>query len=241
MSLAVVRTEHILLRPWTREDVDALHALWTAPEVRRYLWDDTFMTRDTAAQVVESDLLSAETRRIGCWALQIPPPTSPAAAPIAGFCGFRFIGDGPKIELMYGLQPEYWGKGLATEACQAALEYLWRSTEYQQVYARTDPPNRKSVQVLLRLGMTQESTTESAITYVLRRPLCDGRKRVLLASSAARRKPQWGSIPWIPISRRHVNLAGSSQLGKLPGRSTSPTSSDAASQSPGSATRPAAA
>jgi [ribosomal protein S5]-alanine N-acetyltransferase len=171
MSLTVVRTEHLLLRPWTREDVDALHALWTAPEVRRYLWDDAVITRGTAEQVVESHLVTAQKHGIGYWALHTPPPTSPAAVPIAGFCGFRFIGDGPEIELMYGLQPEYWGKGLATEACLAALEYLWCSTEYQQVYARTDAPNHKSVQVMLRLGMTHESTTESMITYVLRRPM----------------------------------------------------------------------
>jgi [ribosomal protein S5]-alanine N-acetyltransferase len=114
MSLTVVRTEHLLLRPWTREDVDALHALWTAPEVRRYLWDDAVITRGTAEQVVESHLVTAQKHGIGYWALHTPPPTSPAAVPMAGFCGFRFIGDGPEIELMYGLQPEYWGKGLAT-------------------------------------------------------------------------------------------------------------------------------
>jgi ribosomal-protein-alanine N-acetyltransferase len=72
---------------------------------------------------------------------------------------------------MYGLQPEHWRKGLATEACRSALQYLWRSTEYQRVYARTDPPNRQSVQVMVRLGMTYVSTTESIITYVLKRPL----------------------------------------------------------------------
>ena len=169
MPLPVVRTERILLRPWTREDVDALHALWLAPEMRRYLWDDVVIARDTAEQVVESHLVTAEKNSLGYWALHIPRPTSPAAVPIAGFCGFRFIGDSSEIELMYGLQPEYWGKGLATEACLAALEYLWCSTGYQQVYARTDPPNHKSVQVMLRLGMTHESTTESMITYVLRR------------------------------------------------------------------------
>ena len=40
MPLEVMRTARILLRPYTREDVDRLRALWTAPEVRRYLWDD---------------------------------------------------------------------------------------------------------------------------------------------------------------------------------------------------------
>jgi ribosomal-protein-alanine N-acetyltransferase len=172
MPLTVMRTERILLRPWTCEDVDELHALWTEGEVRRYLWDDAVITRDTAEKVVESHLVTTNEHGIGYWALHIPPPISLLAAPIAGFCGFRFIGDSSDIELMYGLQTECWGKGLATEACGAALAYLWRSTEFPQVYARTDAANGKSVQVMLRLGMTPvpTPTTDSVITYVLRRP-----------------------------------------------------------------------
>ena len=173
MPLPILRTEHMLLRPWRREDVDALHALWTTAEVRRYLWDDDVITRATAEQVVESHLVTVEMHGIGYWAVQIAPPSSAAVGAIDGFCGFRLIDDGPDIELMYGLKPEYWGKGLATEACVAVLGYLWRSTEYQQVFGRTDPPNRKSLHVMLRLGMTAVSTTESTIVCLLRRPVCE--------------------------------------------------------------------
>jgi ribosomal-protein-alanine N-acetyltransferase len=88
---------------------------------------------------------------------------------IAGFCGFRFIDDGPDIELMYGLRSAHWGKGLATEACSAAIEHLWRTTAFQLVYARTDPPNERSVRVMQQIGMRHESTTASTITYALRR------------------------------------------------------------------------
>jgi ribosomal-protein-alanine N-acetyltransferase len=168
--LPSIWTDHVLLRSLRREDVDALHALWTAPEVRRYLWEDIIIARETAQQIVEGHL-AADHLNPGYWALHIPPPVSPAEASIAGFCGFRLIDDnGPDIELLYGLRKEHWGMGLATEACAAALGYLWRSTGYEQVYARTDPPNYKSVQVMLRLGMMHESTTASMITYVLRRP-----------------------------------------------------------------------
>ena len=88
---------------------------------------------------------------------------------MAGFCGFRPIDGGPEIELVYGMRGEHWGNGLATEACASALQYLWRSTDYQRVYARADPPNFRSIRVMLRLNMTHESTTASMITYVLRR------------------------------------------------------------------------
>jgi RimJ/RimL family protein N-acetyltransferase len=169
VGLPIIRTARCLLRPFTAGDVDALHELWTAPEVRQYLWDDIVITREVAAQVVNSHIASAASHGIGFWAIHAPPPLSPDGAPVAGFCGFRFIDDGPEIELLYGLHGEHWGTGLATHASLAAIRYLWRSTAFPHVYARTDPPNERSVAVMRRLGMTPESTTGAMITGLLRR------------------------------------------------------------------------
>ena len=132
--------------------------------MRRYLWDDIVIAREVAENVVKSQLESAAQHRIGYWAIHVADESQPA-----GFCGFRFIDDGPDIELLYGLKGEHWGKGFATEASLAAIEYLWLSTGFQQVFARTDPPNEASVRVMVRLGMTHVSTTTSTIIYVLRR------------------------------------------------------------------------
>ncbi len=162
MRLPLIQTERCTLRPWTREDVDARHALWAAPEVRRYLWDDAIISREAVEQIVDSHLVTAERHGIGYWTISLPA--------LAGFCGFRFIDDGPDIELMYGLRGEYRGQGFATEACLAAIEYLWRSTGFPRLYARTDPPNERSVRVMHRLGMTHEPVGPSLITCVLPRP-----------------------------------------------------------------------
>jgi ribosomal-protein-alanine N-acetyltransferase len=110
MALPVIHTKRLVLRPWTHQDVDALHALWTAPGVRRYLWDDVIIPRSTVQEIVDSHLATAEHQAIGYWTLHLPDP------PIAGFCGFRPIDGGPEIELLYALDPQHWGKGLATEA-----------------------------------------------------------------------------------------------------------------------------
>jgi RimJ/RimL family protein N-acetyltransferase len=170
MGLPIIHTERFVLRPWSQEDVDALHALWAAPEVRGYLWDHVVITRETTEQIINSHMATVERHGIGYWALLAPPPAKPPALPIAGFCGFRFMDDGPDIELIYGLRAEYWGQGLATEACLASIEYLWRSTRFPVLYARTDPPNERSVRVMQRIGMMHESTSAALITYVLRRP-----------------------------------------------------------------------
>jgi RimJ/RimL family protein N-acetyltransferase len=71
---------------------------------------------------------------------------------------------------LYGLAPEHWKEGLATEACVAALDYLWRSTAFPRVYARADRLNQRSIQVMQRLGMTHAHSSDSLVTFMLERP-----------------------------------------------------------------------
>ena len=166
MKLPLLVTPRMILRPWTRDDIDGLLGMWTTPDVRRYLWDDVVISRNTAEEVVESHLSTSDKHAVGYWALQ--PVEQPGT--LIGFCGFRFIDASSNLELMYGLLRDFWGKGLATEACVAAIEYLWNATDFTVLYARTDPPNAASVRVMQRVGMQHESTTDTTITYVLHRP-----------------------------------------------------------------------
>lgn len=144
-------------------DVDTLHAMWNHPEVRRYLWDGRMVSREQVVEVVESHLASSDAFRIGLWMVSVGDAA-------AGFCGFRFQeGGGSEIELLYGLLPEYWGQGFATELSQAALDYVWRNTGFPRVWAHTDPPNIKSVAVLQRLGMRVNSSTPARISFLIER------------------------------------------------------------------------
>jgi len=65
MRLPSLRTERLILRPWTLQDVDALHLLWTDPDVRRYLWDDVVISRERAVGAVRAHFQSVATRGIG--------------------------------------------------------------------------------------------------------------------------------------------------------------------------------
>jgi ribosomal-protein-alanine N-acetyltransferase len=164
MPLPSIHTERLVLRPWTDDDIDALHGLWMDPDVRRYLWDDIAITRERATEAVRAHFESIATRGIGYWALH------PAdEEPLMGFCGFRGIEKTLDIEIVYGLLPSYWGRGLATEAARATLNYLWE-TAHARVYARTDAPNEKSIAVLHRLGFRQVDSPGPMLTYLLERP-----------------------------------------------------------------------
>ncbi|WPB80533.1 GNAT family N-acetyltransferase [Archangium violaceum] len=40
-----------------------------------------------------------------------------------GFTGLGRIDEGEEVEVLYGLFPDYWGRGLATEATEAMLRF----------------------------------------------------------------------------------------------------------------------
>jgi len=164
--LPILHTPRLFLRPWDEGDLDSIHKLFIDPAVRRYLWDNQVIEQEQASNVLKAHLENVQRHRIGYWSIQESP-----RGHMLGFCGFRLIpGDEGEIELMYGLLPLIWGQGMATEACRSALDYFWQWTQFPRVWARTDPPNEKSIATMARLGFQHYFTTNTMVTYLLERP-----------------------------------------------------------------------
>lgn len=129
--------------------MDSLHALWTDPDVRRYLWDDLTIPRGRAEETVLAAIESAERSGIGMWCLE---PREGGA--LLGFCGLRGVGEADEVEVLYALRREHWGRGLATEAARAAVDWALEVHGLPRVLAGADRPNAASFAVMERLGMT---------------------------------------------------------------------------------------
>ncbi len=87
---------------------------------------------------------------------------------LIGFCGLRFIDETPEIEILYGLWPEFWRKGFATEAARAVLRYGFEVCGLDRIVAGADPPNSASLRVMERLGMKfdrQDRRNELEVIY----------------------------------------------------------------------------
>jgi ribosomal-protein-alanine N-acetyltransferase len=164
--LPTITTERLILRPWTLADVDTLHTLWTNPEARRYLWDDEIISREQATEIVDACLGES-----GFWNIE-----NKGQPGIVGFCGFRRMKQSHEIEVLYGLHPDAWGLGLATEASSAALAHLWSATDVPRVFGETEAANAKSIAVLRGLGMRIHSTSADRVLFVLDRPAPTARR-----------------------------------------------------------------
>lgn len=162
-------TERLLLRPVEPSDTEALHRLFTDPDVRRYLWDDVVIPVETVEEVVVASGESFRRFGFGQWILS----ERAAPAEIIGFCGLRHFHEPPKVEILYGLYPSRWGRGFATEAARAVLARGFENCDLERIYAGADPPNGSSFRVMERLGMRPwrrlEINGQEAAYYVLER------------------------------------------------------------------------
>ncbi|REK09920.1 MAG: N-acetyltransferase [Planctomycetota bacterium] len=165
MSVPALQTARLRLRPCDLDDVDVLFALWRDPDVRRYLWDDRQISRDEAQDMVQQFLDRAQ-RGLAIWILEAADDGK-----LVGFTAIKEIAGTPHVELYYGLTPDCWGRGYATEASRALLEYGFEVLGLPRMWARTDPPNRASMRVAERLGMrpTEDPSEASNVTYVIER------------------------------------------------------------------------
>ncbi|MEZ5558143.1 MAG: GNAT family N-acetyltransferase [Pseudomonadales bacterium] len=154
--MRTLRTQRLQLRPICASDLDALHELWTEREVRRYLWDDKIVSRDTVSGIIATSGAYFDECRLGFFAVSL----ADEGERLIGFCGFRRFEGGEQVELLYGIHPRYWGAGLGTEAAAEALRYAFEECALEHVVAATDTPNQRSVRVLQRLGMVFESRRE---------------------------------------------------------------------------------
>ena len=158
------------LRPFVAGDLDALHQLWTDPEVRRYLWDNIEIDRDRAEAVLAESSEFFRSRGFGLWSVFFKENQDD----LIGFCGLRVFGDPDDVEILYGIHPSHWGQGLATEASEAVLNFGFQTCGLNKIYAGADAPNAASFRVMEKLGMTYDGPRVvngmEAVYYCLNNP-----------------------------------------------------------------------
>jgi len=150
-----LRTERLTLRPFTRGDVDAVHAYRRREDVARYLFD-TALSRDECALVVQ--------QRIGQTALEAVDDKIILAVELNE--NSAVIGEVSLIwrslearqgEIGWIFDPNYQGCGYATEAANAILDLAFGRGDIHRVSARCDVRNTSSWRLMERLGMRKEA------------------------------------------------------------------------------------
>src|SRR5579859_1164212 len=145
----VLRTERLVLRPVTAGDHAVLRAHWAAPDVRRFLFDGATLSAAEITETIEDSARNFGRNGYGLWLVHEDGGTD-----LMGTAGLRPLED-LGLEIFYSLAPGSWGKGYATEAARAVLDYALGPLGLPEVLAEVDEGNTASIAVIERLGMIE--------------------------------------------------------------------------------------
>ena len=161
-----IETERLLLVPCRKEHAAALNSMNALPEVMKYLGGQTETLEDTLAFI---DRVMDRWAQHGCswWTL-----FDKTSKDCVGAVTLQYLpGDAKgRLEVGWRLLPAQQGKGFATEAGQAAVDYGRRNFPGEDIVAVAHPENTASHKVMKRLGMTfdcvEEHYEEPCAVYV---------------------------------------------------------------------------
>ncbi|MGQ0568845.1 MAG: GNAT family N-acetyltransferase [Armatimonadota bacterium] len=144
----------MLLRPLEAADADVLAAMWSDPDVTKYMGGPRDFQR--VRQILEDEVRTGSPEPIGFW-----PVVEKASACVVGHCGLqqKDVDGRTEIELVYVFAGESWGKGYATEAASAVRDYASHSLGLPRIIALIQPENRASARVAEKIGMQFERET----------------------------------------------------------------------------------
>ena len=136
-------TDRLTLRPPRRSDFDAYAETHTSP---RAVMAGGSSSRDFARLVYNSDVADWVFRGFGPWSVEDVDGT------LIGHVGFQQPDHFPEPEIGWMLHAGHEGRGYATEAARAALD--WARGRIPSLVSYVTPGNDRSVAVALRLGAT---------------------------------------------------------------------------------------
>jgi RimJ/RimL family protein N-acetyltransferase len=144
-----------VLRQWLPEDLEPFAKYSADAEAMRYF--PSTHTREQSDGLAREFARAVEERGWGFWAVEVRD--GPA---FIGFVGLTEPGFDapftPAVEVGWRLGREYWGRGYATEAARAAVDFGFRELDLEEIVAITVPANVRSRRVMDRLGMTHDPT-----------------------------------------------------------------------------------
>lgn len=153
MPLPVIETPRLRLRNWRDDDLVPWFEMSADPRVMEFFTEvyDRERSDSTAAYVRQRN----EANPYGWWVVE--EQDGEAFAGVMQLTDVPFEAHfTPAREIGWRLPEKFWGRGYATEAARAILEYAFERLGVGEVVALTTVKNVRSRRVMERLGMTYD-------------------------------------------------------------------------------------
>ena len=145
-------TERLILREFTKQDVDAVAEFRRDPRYLEYYYRPPY-TREECVRFVDKCIAWSKESPRCKFQLAI---TARSNGVLLGDCGIRTESiESRRGDIGYELSPVYWGQGFASEAVRGILQVGFEDLDLDEIEARCVVANKRSVRLLHRLGFEE--------------------------------------------------------------------------------------
>ncbi len=155
-----IGTVRLVLQRLRYEDAEEIfYSYASKPEATRYLAFATHQTVEDARSFLTYAVEAWETGTDYAYGIRLKADN-------------RFIGsigimnENGKVHFGYCLSPNYWNKGLTTEACQAVIELLKTQKHVHRIWTFIDAENAASGKVIMKCGLVEEARLKNWFRFV---------------------------------------------------------------------------
>ncbi|MES2778812.1 MAG: GNAT family N-acetyltransferase [Bacteroidota bacterium] len=142
----LLQTDRLYFREFTLNDAALLYEMHQDPAITRYTGDPIpWDSIERVETILRDGIIPQYQHQMGRWAVHLKSDNT-----FIGWCGLKEI-DG-EVDLGYRFLQQFWGKGYATEAAKATLEY-GLSKGLKNIIGRASIHNHASISVLKKIGL----------------------------------------------------------------------------------------
>lgn len=145
-------TQRLIFRSWQEEDISHLARLNSDDKVMEY-----FLKKLSYQETIALyNQIQGEFTIYGFGAYAVEEKETGAFVGFVGLHNVTFEVDfAPAVEILWRLLPDFWGRGYATEAAIACLNYAKEELKLKEIVSFTSLLNNRSEHVMQKIGMTR--------------------------------------------------------------------------------------
>ena len=150
-----IKTDHLILRPFEKSDLDEVLSYYSLPEVQRYL---EWKARDDGEAKTAFDNMRKQTRLTRPGDILTFAIVRKSDAKVIGHTSLKWTdATANQGELRFAVGPAFRRKGYGGEAVKAMITYAFGQHKMHRIFARTAGGNEASARLLKSLGMRLEA------------------------------------------------------------------------------------
>ena len=147
-----LETERLLIRPFTQDDKELIFNIMKDKEMFEYTPDEPWQSIENAEGFINLVLWLYDSEHETF--KHFFAVTEKESGKLIGVCGVGGIDyDRSENEVFYHIRKDYWGKGYATEAAEAMLEYSFEQLGLSKIIGAVHPDNNASNRVMDKIGL----------------------------------------------------------------------------------------